>query len=193
MKTTMLSLLAVALTGLVFAQTAPLPESSAVERQPLERWLGDWTFETTTLASPFGAGGTNAGAFSVLALLAAQSGEFRDKATSPQENLRRIESDGFDPSRSRFFWDSLAGDIQSFTKRRDISTTGIRWTLLGESRAAKIMPVLAAPATPAAADTELRASNADLVATANARDATSVPSLVANNADLTVFENNGLR
>ncbi len=49
MKTTLLSLLAAALTGLVFAQTNPLqPAPSAIESQPLERWLGDWTFETTS-------------------------------------------------------------------------------------------------------------------------------------------------
>ena len=205
MKTILLSLLAIAATSLVFAQTALPTEPSAIERQPLERWLGDWTFETTTLASPLGTGGTNVGACSVLPLLAGQSGEFRDKATGPQENLRRIESDGFDPARGGFFWDSLAGDtavsdpaytfdgtrvsmvgtlrardkrylfrslvtfandFQSFTNRREISADGMHWTLLGESRAAKVMPVLAAPDrdTPQAAPPEATSPRAGSLA-----------------------------
>ena len=203
MKTTLLSLLAVTLTGLVFAQTAPQPGSSTVESQPLERWLGDWTFETTTHASPFGADGTNVGACSVLPLRAGPGGEFGDKATGPEENLRRIESDGFDPARGGFFWDSFAGDtavidpaytfdgprvsmvgtlragkkrylfrslvtfaedFQSFTDRREISADGMHWTLLSESRAAKVGSVLAAPDRdlPQAAPPEATSPRTDL-------------------------------
>lgn len=184
MKTILLSLLAAALSGLGFGQATSQPAPSVIERQPLDRWLGDWTFETTTRASPFGAGGTNVGACSVLPLLAGQGGEFRDMANGPQENLRRIEPDGFDPAHGGFFWSSFAGDaavidpaytfdgprvamvgtlrardkryrlrslvtfaddFQSFTDRREISADGVHWTLLSESRAAKVGAVLAAP------------------------------------------------
>ncbi len=187
MKTTILLILAAASTGLVFAQTAPKPDTNSVENQPLERWLGDWTYESNAQRSPLGAGGTIQGNCSVQPILAGKFIQFHGKERGPEGNLQWIETDGFDPARGCYFWSSFASDgsvidatytfdgprvavtgsllagdkryklrglvtfaddFQSLTDRREISTDGVNWTLLSESRAAKVMTALAAPDTP---------------------------------------------
>ncbi|MBK8476572.1 MAG: DUF4440 domain-containing protein [Opitutaceae bacterium] len=184
MRTAISLILAAALTGLVFAQSTQQSEPSGIERQPLEHWLGDWTYQSTTHNSPLGAGGTSLGTCSVRPILAGQFVEFRGKETGPDGSLQWIETDGFDPARGCFFWSSFASDgsvidatytfdgprvavtgtllagdkryrlrglvtfaddFQSLTDKREISTDGVHWTLLSENRAAKIIPVLAAP------------------------------------------------
>lgn len=184
MKTTLSLILAAASTGLVLAQANPQPEPASADRQPLERWLGDWTFERTGRDTPLGAAGISLGAYSVLPIPDTRPGEPRGRATVPEANLQWIDADGFDPERGCFFWDSFAGDgpvvdatyafdgprvtmvgtllakgkrytlrstvtfaddFQSLTDRREISTDGVHWTQLSESRATKVMTALAAP------------------------------------------------
>ena len=110
MKTPIALILAVALTGLVLAQQTPAPTPLAAERQPLERWLGDWTYEGTVHPSPLGAAGAYHGTCSAQPILGGQFVEFRGEEQGPAGPLQWTETDGFDPVRGCFFWKSFASD-----------------------------------------------------------------------------------
>ncbi len=110
MKTTSLLLLAAVLSGLACAENTPAPALLAAERQPLECWLGDWSYESTVHPSPLGAAGAAHGTYSVQPILGGQFVEFRGEEHSPAGSLQWTETDGFDPVRGCFFWKSFASD-----------------------------------------------------------------------------------
>lgn len=131
MKTSLSLLFAAASTGLVFAQPAPQTDTAAVERQPLERWLGDWTYESTTHASPLGAGDISLGAYSIRSIVEEQFTGLRGKE-SREANQQWVDAEGFDLARGTYFWNSFGkeGTVTDATYTFDGPRVAMTGTLL---------------------------------------------------------------
>ena len=110
MKTLMTSIAAVCLVGLAFAQQPNQPPKPGPEQKKLEIWLGDWTYETVTQASPLGPAGKYVGGNTTRPILGGWFVEFRGEDQGPTGTTQWTETDGYDPLIHRYIWKGFFSD-----------------------------------------------------------------------------------
>lgn len=110
------------------------------EHQKLQVFVGDWTSEGETKASPLGPAGKVAGKFSVRPVLGGFFIEFRGEETIGAATSQWIEIDGYDPSSKRYRWTSFGSDGSTATITYTLADTNMKYegTMVMGGKEAKV-------------------------------------------------------
>ncbi len=107
------------------------------EHQKLKVWVGDWTYEAESQATPLGPAGKVVGKATVRPILGGFFVEWRGEEKGPSGTLAWVEVDGYDAVNKRFFWNSFGsdGDAQLVTYAFDGTVSRYSGTMhLGEKQ-----------------------------------------------------------
>jgi hypothetical protein len=136
-------LIAVALVMLLVAvalqSQTPAPKPGP-EQKKLEIWVGDWTYEGETRATPLGPAGKFIGKNSTRPILGGFFIEFRGEEKGPSGALQWYEIDGYDPVSKRFSWNNFAseGSVQAITYTIEGTTVSFSGTQVTGGKQYKI-------------------------------------------------------
>ena len=107
------TVIAVGLIALFFALAAraqaPAPKAGP-EQKKLGIWVGDWTYEGESKATPLGPAGKFSGKFTVRPILGGFFVEFRGEEKGPSGPSQWVEIDGYDPVNKKFTWNGFDSD-----------------------------------------------------------------------------------
>ncbi len=140
MKRTLIAVALVMLLVAVAVQAqAPAPKPGP-EHKKLEIWVGDWTWESEVLATPFGPAGKSTGKSSVRPILGGFFVEWRSEDKGPTGATQGIEIDGYDPVTKKFTWNFFTSDgtTQTVTYTIEGNTVSISGTQVTGGNQAKI-------------------------------------------------------
>ncbi len=150
-----LFLVALVMPGLVLAQAtqqkpakkaagAPKVQAPAAKAAPdykkLEIWVGDWTYEGESQASPAGPAGKFTGKVSVTSILNGRCVQWRGEDQGPQGKTEWFEVDSYNPATRKFNWNSwsTSGEVQNVAYTIDGVNVGYSGTLVTGGKQVKI-------------------------------------------------------
>ncbi len=110
--------------GLAQAQ-APKPGS---EQAKLKIWVGDWTYESESQATPLGPAGKAVGKNTTRLILGGFFVEFRGQEKGPAGTLDWMEIDGYDAVNKCFFWNGFGSDGNAQLVTYTIDGTVVRYS-----------------------------------------------------------------
>ena len=110
---------------LAAAQTAPTKPGP--EHQKLGIFVGDWTYEGQTKATPLGPAGPYTGKMSARLILGGFCVEFRGEEKGPAGAQEWIEIDSYDPVAKKFTWNAFdsGGGTQTVTYTFEGTTASV--------------------------------------------------------------------
>jgi|WetSurMetagenome_2_1015567.scaffolds.fasta_scaffold668853_1 hypothetical protein len=105
--------LVLAMPCLALAQTAPAKPGP--EHKKLGSWVGDWTYEGQSKATPAGPAGPVSGKMSVQSIVGGFGVEFRGAEKGPAGATDWVEIDSYDPVQKKYTWNSIDSGGGSMT------------------------------------------------------------------------------
>lgn len=117
--------LVLAMPCLALAQTAPVKPGP--EHKKLGVWVGEWTYEGQTKATPLGPAGPYSGRMSAQLTLGGFCVEFRGVTKGPGGAEEWIEIDSYDPVTKKFTWNAFDsnGGTQTVAYTLDGTTASV--------------------------------------------------------------------
>jgi hypothetical protein len=143
--------IAVALVVLLFAIVAqaqtPAPKPGP-EQKELGIWVGDWTLEGESKATPLGAAGKYSGKSNVRKILGGFFVEFRVELNGPSGASRYYEIDGYDAVNKKFTWNGFdsSGMVSVVTYTLEGTTCAYSGTITSGDKQYKLRGTVVFPA-----------------------------------------------
>ena len=134
-------LLVLAMPCLAFGQVlTPQPPKPGPEHQKLGIWVGNWTYEGETKATPLGPAGKVTGKNTTRPILGDFFVEFRGEEKGPGGAFEWVEIDGYDPVAKLFTWNGFQSDgsVYVVTYTLDGTTMTYSGTLQAGGKLVKI-------------------------------------------------------
>ena len=140
MKTPMTLLAVICLVAAALGQPPSPAPKPGPEHQKLNIWVGDWTYEGESQATPLEPAGRWVGKSTNRPILGGFFVEFRARDEGPTGTNQYFEVDGYDALNKRYTWNgfSSAGSINSVTYTIDGTTVNYSGTALQGDKQYKI-------------------------------------------------------
>lgn len=101
--------LAVLIGAAALQAQSPAPKPGP-EQKMLEIWIGDWTYQTETQATPLGPAGKSSGMVTVRPVLNGFFLEWRGEEKGPSGTTQWFEIDGYNALNKKFMWNGFSSD-----------------------------------------------------------------------------------